>query len=301
MKVTIRRQIRRSIAIPLLVLATLTIDSVPADAQDNDPVPILTGKTALVTGSTSGLGREVAIRLGGLGAHVLVHGRNEARAREVVDEINQGPGSAEYYLADFASLDDVRDLVTRIESEHSRLHLLINNAAIFFNNANEPPLSEDGYESTFQVNYLAHYLITEQLLPVIRDSAPSRIINVSARGQIAIDFDDVMMEDQYSAADAYMQSKLAQVIYTFHLAKKLDGTGVTVNVLHPASMMTNNPERLAEGARAVVNLAVSPELTGRTGLYFVGMQEARPHDQAYNERARQQLDALSRKLVGMSQ
>ena len=263
-------------------------------------MPSLAGKTALVTGSTSGLGREVALRLGNLGAHVLVHGRDEERAREVVTEINGGSGSAEYYLADFSSLEEVRDVAAQVARDHPRIHLLINNAANYFGGPDaKRPVSEDGYESTFQVNYLAHYLLTESLLRVMRESAPARIINVSSRGQQPIKFDDIMLEHDYSPDYAYMQSKLAQILYTFHLAEALAGTGITANTLHPASMM-NSPERVAEGAGAVMNLAVSMNLQDVTGLYFLGLEETRAHEQAYDERARQQLDALSRRLVGLA-
>lgn len=269
----------------------------------------LDGKIALVTGSTDGLGREVAIRLGQLGAHVIVHGRNEQRASEVSAQINEGPGSAEYQLADLGSLAEVRDLAGNVLTTHDELHILINNAGIGSGFAGgERTLSDDGYEMIFQVNYLSHYLLTDLLLPALRAGAPARIINVASGAQRPVDFDDPMMEEGFSGSAAYGQSKLAQILHSNYLSAQLSADNITFNSLHPATMMDTTlvaqldaPARTTvdEGATAVMNLAVSPALEGRTGLYFNGLTESRANAQAYDERALQQLDSLSRQLTGM--
>lgn len=289
----------------LAVLGTFMLSTFAA-AQPQDQYPSQAGKTILITGSTDGLGREVALRLGALGAHVLVHGRNAERGNAVVDEINASGGTAQLYLADLASLAAVRELADRILSEHDRLDMLINNAGIGSGDGVRRE-SQDGYELIFQVNYLSHYLLTDLLLPLIRESAPARIINVASGAQRPLNFDDVMLTENYSGRAAYAQSKLAQILHTFDMAAKLPDD-ITFNTLHPATMMDTTLVRnmngearttVDEGANALMNLAVSPELDGHTGLYFNGLQETRAHSQAYDRKARQQLVELSRELVGL--
>lgn len=277
--------------------------------QINGDIQSMAGKTVLITGSTDGLGREVALRLGAMGAQVLVHGRSEPRGGEVVEAINNSGGSARFYQADFAALDDVRKLAQAVIQDHTRLDVLINNAGIgpgFAGGTRQ--VSEDGYEMIFQVNYLSHYLLTDLLLPFLQASAPSRIINVASGAQRAVDFDNAMLETGFSGRAAYGQSKLAQILHTFHYADMLDGTGVSFNTLHPASMMDttmvaqmDRPARTTvdEGARALMNLVVSRDLEGRSGLYFRGLEEDTAHGQAYNAPARERLDSLSRRLTGL--
>src|SRR5690606_3869659 len=209
-----------------------------ASQTGNSPAELdMTGKTALVTGSTDGLGRAVAVRLGALGATVLVHGRNRERGAEVVRDVEAAGGSAVFDRADFASLDEVRALADTVLERHERLDLLINNAGIWTDGSDERRTSADGHELVFAVNYLAGYVLTHRLLPLIIRSAPARIVNVSSLAQQPIDFDDVMLEHGFSAGRAYAQSKLAQVMFTIDLARELEGTGVTVNSLHPATLM----------------------------------------------------------------
>jgi len=264
----------------------------------------LDGKTILVTGSTDGVGRHVARTLGAAGAKVLIHGRDRQRAERVAEEIRQaGAGSATFYPADLASLDDVRRLAAAIGRDHSRLDVLINNAGVgTASGGRERRTSADGYELRFAVNYLAGFLLARLLLPLIRASAPARIVNVASAGQQAIDFDDVMLTRSYSGARAYTQSKLAQIMFTLDLARELEGSGVTVNALHPATYMNTTMVRDAgispvstveEGADAILNLAVSPDLEGRTGLYFDRKRQSRADPQAYDEAARAKLRALS--------
>jgi len=292
-----------------LVLVISPISMNQATAQENTSTQSMAGKTILITGSTDGLGREVAMRLGKLGAHILVHGRNTTRGEEVVNAIKSSGGSARFYQADLGSLDDVRGLAAAVIRDHQRLDMLINNAGIGSGFAGgKRQLSEDGYEMIFQVNYLSHYLLTELLLPTLKTSAPARIINVASGAQRPVDFDDVMMEKDFSSRAAYGQSKLAQILHTFHISPMLEDTGVTFNTLHPASMMDTTmvaqmegPARTTvdEGATALMQLAVSPELESRSGLYFRGLIEETANDQAYDAQAREQLDTLSRKLVGL--
>jgi NAD(P)-dependent dehydrogenase (short-subunit alcohol dehydrogenase family) len=267
------------------------------------------GKTALITGSTDGVGRVVAERLGQDGWRVLVHGRDRARGESAVAEVEAAGGSAELLVADLSSLAEVRRLAEAVRAATKRLDLLINNAGIgTAGGKNARQTSHDGHELRFAVNYLAGFLLTHLLLPLIEDSAPARIVNVSSVGQQAIDFDDVMLTTGYSGVRAYCQSKLAQIMFTLDLAPELAGTGVTVNALHPATYMNTTMVRLSgatpissveEGAAAILKLAVSPELEGRSGLYFNGQREARADAQAYDAKARLALRTLSLQLAGL--
>lgn len=289
------------IASLFMALGGLFQTALAQDATD------MTGKTALITGSTSGLGREVAMRLGAMGAMVIVHGRNEERGAEVVDEINNaGPGNAIFYRADLGSLAEVKALADRIKDQHGQLDLLINNAGIL--GANDEPRREstDGHELVFAVNYLSHFLLTRELLPLIEASAPARIVNVASVGQRPINFDDVMMTANYNQTGAYSQSKLAQIMFTISLAELLDADKVTVNSLHPATFMdTPMVSRIGgqpratveEGADAVMQLAVGTAIEGRTGLYFNQLNEARANNQAYDADARRRLWDLSIELT----
>ena len=268
----------------------------------------LTGKTVLITGSTDGVGRLVARRLGEAGARVLAHGRDAARGAQVVSDIERAGGAAIFLRANLASLVEVRRLAETVKEATNRLDILINNAGIGTAGGIRQE-SADGFELRFAVNYLAGFLLTRLLLPLLRASAPTRIVNVSSAGQQAIDFADVMLTRGYSGARAYCQSKLAQVMFTFDLAEKLTDTGVTATCLHPATYMETTMVRRAgvtpistveQGAEAILNLATSPALAGRTGLYFNGLREARAQSQAYDAEARQRLRALSFKLTGLS-
>jgi NAD(P)-dependent dehydrogenase (short-subunit alcohol dehydrogenase family) len=267
------------------------------------------GKTVLVTGSTDGVGRRVAERLGAAGARVLVHGRDRDRGERVVADIRAGGSQAEFLSADLASLAEVRRLAADVERATDRLDILINNAGVGSGGARGRQTSDDGYELRFAVNYLAGFLLTYLLLPLIKESAPARIVNVASAGQQAIDFDDVMLTHGYSGSRAYCQSKLAQIMFTIDLAKELAGTGVTVTALHPATYMDTTMVRTAghtpissvdEGADAILNLATSERLAGTTGAYFNGMREARALAQADDAQARGRLKAISLELTGLS-
>ena len=268
----------------------------------------LAGKTVLVTGSTDGLGKEVARQLGALGAFVIVHGRNQERGQEVVRSIKAaGVGDAAFHRADLASLSGVAALAEKIMETYDRLDVLVNNAAAV--SGDQRQTSADGYELAFAVNYLAHFMLTYRLLPLLEASAPARIVNVSSMGQTPIDFADVMMEHGYNPGDAYRRSKLAQIMFTIDLAAELDANHVTVNSLHPARSMNTarvlngglQPlSSVEEGAEATMQLAVSPALVGRSGLYFNGLNEAKANSQAYDTAARAQLRTLSFELTGLA-
>ena len=268
------------------------------------------GKTALVTGSTDGVGRVVAKGLGEDGWHVLVHGRDRGRGERVVAEIKDAGGTADFLTADLSSLAEVRRLAGAVQQATPRLDLLINNAGIGSGGPQGTRQSSaDGYELRFAVNYLAGFLITHLLLPLIDKSTPARIVNVSSLGQQAIDFADVMLTHGYSGSRAYCQSKLAQIMFTIDLARELDGTGVTVNALHPATYMNTTMVRqsgvapmssVEQGADAILNLATSAALEGRSGLFFNGQRDARADAQAYDPAARQRLKTLSLELSGLS-
>jgi NAD(P)-dependent dehydrogenase (short-subunit alcohol dehydrogenase family) len=263
--------------------------------------------TILVTGATDGLGRRVAQGVAAKGATVLLHGRNPERLKATLEELRSQTGSEKVnsYLADLSSLAAVRGLADRIFSEHDRLDVLVNNAGVISPERRE---SEDGYELTFAVNYLSHFLLTRLLLPLLKDSAPARIVNVTSAGQSPLDFSNLMLERGYDAMKAYSQSKLAQVMFTFELAEHLRGTGVSVNALHPASLMDTKMVQstfgytmstVEEGTEAVVRLAISPEIEGITGRYFDGTRQARANRQAYDPRDRNRLWVLSEQLCGL--
>jgi NAD(P)-dependent dehydrogenase (short-subunit alcohol dehydrogenase family) len=264
------------------------------------------GATILVTGATDGLGKRVALELAKRDATVLLHGRDLERGEAALDEIRRETGSEKLslYLANFSSLGAVRELAEQVLAENERLDVLINNAGVI---ARERRQSDNGYELTFAVNHLAPFLLTNLLTPLMRDSVPARIVNVASAGQSPVDFRDVMLERNYDAMRAYTQSKLALIMFSFDLAKRLSGTGVTVNALHPASLMDTKMVQetfgytmstVQEGTDATIRLAVSPELEEVTGRYFDGQREARADQQAYDEEARMRLWSLSEELCG---
>ncbi len=261
----------------------------------------------LITGATDGHGRGLAQRLAADGATVLVHGRDQAHGEQLVAEL--GPDVATLYLADFASLADVRDLAARIRKDHDDLDVLVNNAGIGTTLPGDGARMEsaDGYELRFAVNYLSGYLLSRELLPLLRASAPSRIVNVASAGQEEIDFDDVMLDRTYDPGRAYCQSKLAQVMFTFDLADELTGSGVSVTCLHPATFMPttmvlhargSGASTIEEGVEATARLVTDPDPEALTGRYFNGLREARADPQAYDSGARRRLHELSDRLVG---
>jgi NAD(P)-dependent dehydrogenase (short-subunit alcohol dehydrogenase family) len=268
----------------------------------------LTDQTILITGSTDGLGLATARTLADRGATVLVHGRDGERGEQAVSELRERTRNERHrtYIADLSRLDDVRLLAADVAEGNDRLDGLVNNAGIAMLDA-ERKLSDDGHELTFTVNYLSHFVLTELLLPLLVRSAPARIVNVASVGQARIDFDDPMLERGYDGFRAYCQSKLAQIMFTFELAEHLNPLEVTVNALHPATLMNTKMVRkgfgrvlssVEEGVRALVRLLASPDLDGVSGRYFDGLEESTPDEQAYDPEARRRLWELSLRLCG---
>jgi len=260
-------------------------------------------RIVLVTGSTDGLGREVARRLAAQGAYVIVHGRNAERGAAVVDAIvKAGKGSARFYKADLGSLAEVRRLAADVTRDHQRLDLLVNNAGIIVPTR---ALSADGHEMQFAVNYLSGYALTYALLPLLERGQSPRIVNVSSLAASPLDFSDVMLERGYSSGRAYGQSKLAQVMFTIDLAQTLKARGIVAQALHPATYMDTTMVRsmgrtptstVDEGAAAVMNAIVTTE---PSGTYFIGTKPGAPHQQANDADARRQLRELSQRLTGL--
>lgn len=272
-----------------------------ADAGKAAPAP--GQRVILVTGSTGGLGRETAKALAMQGDHVIIHGRNEERGRSLVADIESaGKGSARFYRADFSSLQEVRDLADAILEDYERLDVLVNNAGIFSPDQQERRLSADDYELHFQVNYLAGYVLTRRLTPLLEASAPSRIINV-ASGQRPLDFDNLMLESDYSGRQAYFQSKNAQIMMTFALADELAERGISINAMHPSDLMNTDmvieagfePLTPVETGRDALVRLVNEDVG--TGKFFDVFEEAEAIPQAYDADAVARLMTVSEELV----
>lgn len=270
----------------------------------------LTGKTVLITGATDGLGRKVAGMAAATGATLLLHGRNKAKGKALLDEIRATTGNKTlfYYNADFSSLQEVKRFSEEVVAGHTELHVLINNAAIGGGpkGPDRRELSKDGYELRFAVNYLSHFLLTQNLLPLLQKSSHSRIVHVSSIGQSPILFNDINLEKQYDSFDAYCKSKLAQIIYGFELAERLKDTGITVNSLHPATLMDTNmvhqffgkvTKTVQEGADVVSYVAFAAETKDITGAYFNRFTQAKAAAQAYEVEARKKLWQLSESMT----
>jgi NAD(P)-dependent dehydrogenase (short-subunit alcohol dehydrogenase family) len=279
----------------------------------------IAGKVCLITGATNGIGLATAETLAKRGAHILVHGRNAPKGAGVVSAIKRASGNEkiEFVQADFASLADVRRLAETVKSRVPRLDVLVNNAGLF---AFKRTLTKDGYETTFAVNHLAPFLLTNLLLDKLKSSAPSRVVIVSSAGHRGpmLDFDDLQNEKNFRGFRAYQGSKLANLLFTQALAKRLEGTRVTVNALHPGIIYTGIGGRptgvrtlvwrvafsvlgkpAAEGARTVVYLASSPDVGQVTGGYFIDEKRAEPSAEARDEAAAERLWAVSEKLAGL--
>ncbi|HSM43652.1 MAG TPA: SDR family NAD(P)-dependent oxidoreductase [Acidimicrobiia bacterium] len=279
----------------------------------------MTTKTVLVTGGTGGIGRAIAIGLASMGAHVGITGRDRARAEQAAAAIadESANPTVDVFVADMSSQTEVRRLADEVLVAYPRLDVLVNNVGGFWAHRH---LTEDGLEHTFALNHLAPVLLTSLLLERLLASEPARVVTVSSGAHTTgrIDFDDLMGERNYSGQRAYNQSKLANVMFTYELARQLEGTGVTANVLHPG--MTNtafsaeDPARkmapivLAarpfmrspeKGADTAVYLASSPEVEGVTGEYFFNRKIKRSHESSYDKALTAQLWRASADLVGI--
>ncbi|MBO0890650.1 MAG: SDR family NAD(P)-dependent oxidoreductase [Acidothermales bacterium] len=259
-------------------------------------------RTILLTGATDGLGRAVAEALAADDVRLLLHGRNERRLARTVADIRAATGNdaVEGVLADLASLDQVRGLADEVRRRTERLDVLVNNAGIGSGepDGRERRTSADGHELRFAVNHLAGFLLTLGLLPLLRASAPARVVNVASLGQAPLDFDDLMLERDYDGWRAYGQSKLAQILFTFELASRLPAREVTVNALHPGTFMPtkmvlrergSSVDTLETGVASVVRLVTDPGLDGVTGRFYDRTRESRVDEQAYDPAARKEL------------
>ncbi|MGW2772211.1 SDR family NAD(P)-dependent oxidoreductase [Streptomyces olivaceoviridis] len=261
--------------------------------------------TVLITGATSGLGRYVAFELVRSGHLVLAHGRDRARIERLVEELRT-EGAAEGFVADLARLAEVRELGARVAEAHPGLDVLVNNAGVGGGTPGSGrELSADGHELRLAVNYLAPVVLTRALLPVLRANPPARIVNVGSGGQEPVDVADPELTRGYSGISAYCRSKFALAAYTFTLAEELAGSGVSVNVLHPATYMDTAMVReggitpwssVADGAPGV--LALATRETG-SGGYYDGTRPARAHEAAYDADVRKRLAAVTEQLLGM--
>jgi NAD(P)-dependent dehydrogenase (short-subunit alcohol dehydrogenase family) len=280
------------------------------------PTADMQGKVCLVTGATSGIGLVTARELARKGARVVLAGRSPTRCADAVRHVQQQTGSraVESLVADLASRQQVRDLARQFRERHSRLDVLVNNAGGIWFTRQE---TVDGLEMTFAVNHLAYFILTLSLLDLLRASAPARIVNVSsaAHRRGALDFDDLMGKRHYGGWRAYCRSKMANLLFTSELARRLAGTGVTANALHPGWVATNFggaggwPGWLLrtaagcfalsseEGARTVVYLAAAPEVAGVTGEYFVRERPRPPVPAARDEAAARRLWQVSLELA----
>jgi len=276
-------------------------------------------KVVLVTGANSGIGRAASLALAKMGATVVMVARNKERGEAARSEIikESENSSVDLLLADLSSLESVRQLATEFQRKYSELHVLINNAGLFNQRRH---VTMDGYEDTFATNYLAPFLLTNLQLDLLKASAPSRIINVSSVGHYNghINFDDPNLEKDYGGWKAYGQSKLALVLFTHELAKRLQGPGVTVNAVHPGTVATNiwsrpfgpigfimalpklfmtSPER---GAETIVYLASSPDAKGLNGEYLEKLKVKKSSDESYDEEIARRLWDVSAKLTRLS-
>ena len=279
----------------------------------------MSGRVSLITGGNSGIGKATALGLAKLGSSVVIVSRDKDKGEAALIEIRgkSGNRNVDMMVADLSSQDSVRELAHDFKGRRRKLHILINNAGVILPRR---VVSVDGLEATFATNHLGHFLLTNLLLDVLKASAPSRIINVtsSAHYGTEVNFDDLQGEKKYSTYVAYSQSKLANVLFTYELARRLDGTGVTVNCLHPGVVRTGfgkdqggllnigfriiSPFMMSpdKAARAEIYLAASPELEGVTGKYFSKGKSAKSSRESYDEHAAERLWNLSAELTKLS-
>jgi NAD(P)-dependent dehydrogenase (short-subunit alcohol dehydrogenase family) len=275
------------------------------------------GKICVITGATSGIGLVTAERLARQGATLIVVGRNAERGAAIVSRIRQETDNSavELMVADLSALAQVRQLASEIQRRFTHLDVLVNNAGALFDRRQ---LSQDGIEMTFALNHLAYFLLTNLLLDSLKASTSARIVNVSseAHRRARLDFADLQGQQHYSGWRAYARSKLANVMFTYELARRLEGTRIVANAMHPGFVATNfgrnnrsitamlfrilqvaaiSPE---EGAQTIVYLATSPEVEGVTGEYFIKQRPVRSSQVSYDRAAAERLWQVSAELTG---
>jgi len=279
------------------------------------------GKVCLVTGATSGIGQVTAQELARLGARVIIVGRSPERCAKTIDQIRAATGatSVESLVADLSSFAEVRRLAGQVRERAPRLDALVNNAGAMFWKRAE---SVDGIEMTLALNHLSYFVLTNLLVPALTQSAPARIVNVAsdAHKGAFVNFDDIEGEQRYSPWKAYQQSKLANILFTYELARRIAGSGVTANTLHPGFVRTNFLQvfneawagwlirRIADvvaispeqGARTSIYLASSPDVEGISGRYFVNEKPAESSVQSRDQATAQRLWRLSEEMTGQT-
>ena len=266
------------------------------------------GKTVLITGATDGIGEETARQLAGMGARVFVHGRDPEKAAQVRNNIIQTTGNqqVEIVIADLAKMGEVRALAREVQQKVDHLDVLINNAGVYMEEYVE---TEDGFELTFAVNHLAHFLLTNLLLDLLKKSAPARIITVSssAHASARVDLNNLNAEKKFHGWGAYCLSKLGNLLFTFALARRVEGSGVTANALHPGTINTKMLQKawgmmgqpVSEGAETPVYLASSPEVSDLNGKYFVNKEITRPSEAARDNTLQEKFWKISAEMVGL--
>jgi NAD(P)-dependent dehydrogenase (short-subunit alcohol dehydrogenase family) len=288
--------------------------------ESSQPTPNLAGKTCVITGATSGIGLATATSLARLGARVILVGRNPARCESARTEISRETGNdnVEALVADLSSQAEVRRLADELRSRVPRMDVLINNAGAMFVERRE---SVDGIEKTWALNHLAYFLLTNLLLDRLTASAPARVICVASGAHKmvkGIQFDDVQFQKRYKFFRVYAHSKLANILFTFELARRLKGTGVTANALHPGFVFTRIFEGrgriywqirmlarllatpVTQGAETPVYLASSPEVETTSGCYFEKKKSVPPSKAALDGEAARRLWTLSEEMTGKS-
>jgi len=277
-------------------------------------------KTVIVTGANAGIGKETALRLAEMGAHVVMVCRNEKKGKKALEEIKSlsKNNKLDLMLCDFASLKSINNFVKEFKQKYDKLDVLINNHGAFFI---RKTLTEDKIEATFAVNHLGYFSLTLQLLDLLKASSHSRIVNVASSSNYSVkslNIDDYNWEKRrYKMMDAYADSKIHNILFTFLLSEKLKGTGVTANCLHPGYVNTNiglnhfflrmlrplvkmGSVTLEEGAKTTLHLTTSSEMEGVTGVYYHKMKLREPNKLALDKKAQQELWDLSLKLTGLS-
>jgi len=279
----------------------------------------MTGKTCLVTGGNSGIGKATALGLARMGANVVIVSRSKEKGEAALTEIiaKSGNRNVELMLADMSSQDSIRKFAGDFKVGHEKLHLLVNNAGVYLTRRTT---TVEGLESTFAINHLGPFLLTNLLVDLLKASAPSRIVNVTsdAHNGAKVKFEDLQGEKKFSGWQAYGQSKLAMILFTHELATRLDGTGVTVNSAHPGVVRTNfaknNGGLVAFGfrligaffispetaAKRILYVATSPDLEGVNGKYFTKMHAAKSSQESYDDDSAKRLWQMSEQLTRLS-
>ena len=264
----------------------------------------LKGKTIFITGATDGIGKETAYEAASMGAKVIVHGRDEQRIKKTIEDIKQKTGNPQLFkaFADFSSLAAVKSMLDELKADFSEIDILFNNAAEFTHNRE---LTEDGFERQFQVNYLAHFLITENLLPLIKDVEASRILNVSSMiHSPAIDFDNLQGEKEYSGSGAYALTKLLNILHANDLSDRLKENKVIVHSLHPGVIETkllnaawSGGAPVSEGAANLIYTATTEAVENMSGLYIENRRPMQSNPISYDKEIQKKLRNISFELL----